>query len=181
MNSLLHSKRFKKNLFKWLLMYSISLGMLTIVVTYSRFITTYNSTADKARPAKFALDFSYSRICEDKESGTICDQGSMRPEEYLEYDFNIDASKGEVNTLVVANITIDDNFEFVSLLPISGNNMSYNLLDNGIEFTGTMMKGTKNTYKIKLRYKGYNTDAYKNAINYDSILKVDYAATQDNN
>ena len=173
MNSLLHSRRFKKNLLKWLIMYSISLGMLTMVVTYSRFITTYTST-DVARPAKFALDFAYSRICDG-------DLGSMRPEEYLEYDFNIDAQKSEVDTLVVANITIDDNFEFVSLLPVSGNNMSYTLLANGIEFKGTMPKGTINTYKIKLRYKEYNTDAYKTAINYDSILKVDYAATQDSN
>lgn len=180
MNSLLHSRRFKKNLFKWLLMYGISLGMLTMVVTYSRFITTYTST-DVARPAKFALDFAYSRICDGQESGTACDLGSIRPEEYLEYDFNIDATKGEVDTIVVADIMIDDNFEFVSLLPVSGNNMSYNLLDNGIEFKGTMPKGTKNTYKIKLRYKGYNTDAYKAAINYDSILKVDYSATQDSN
>ncbi len=180
MNSLLHSRRFKKNLLKWLIMYSISLGMLTMVVTYSRFITTYTST-DVARPAKFALDFAYERICDGQESGTACDLGSMRPEEYLEYDFNIDAKKSEVDTLVVANITIDDNFEFVSLLPVSGNNMSYTLLANGIEFKGTMPKGTINTYKIKLRYKEYNTDAYKTAINYDSILKVDYAATQDSN
>lgn len=181
MNSLLHSKRFKKNLVKWLMMYCCALSMLTIVVTYSKYITTYNSTADEARPAKFALDMTYSKICEGQVSGTPCDMGSTRPEEYLEYEFNIDATKGEVDTLVVADITIDDSFEFVELLPVNSNSMAYTLMSNGIKLTGTMTKGTINTYKIKLRYKEYNTEAYKSAINYDNILKVDYAATQTNN
>lgn len=180
MNSLLHSKRFKKNLFKWLMMYCGVLCMLTIVVTYSRYITTYNGS-DDARVAKFALDMTYSRICEGQGIGTTCDIGSTRPEEYLEYDFNIDATKGEVDTLIVANITIDENFEFVSLTPVNGNNMEYTLLPNGIEFKGTMIKGTKNTYKIKLKYKKYYEDAYKTPIDYDKILKVDYSATQDDN
>lgn len=179
MNSLLHSKRFKKNLFKWLMMYCGVLCMLTIVVTYSRYITTYNGS-DDARVAKFALDMTYSKICQNQESGTTCDMGNTRPEEYLEYEFNIDATKGEVNTIVVANVIINKSFEFISLTPIKGNNMSYDLIENGIEFTGTMLKGTKNTYKIKLKYKEYNTDAYKKPIDYDNILKVDYAATQEN-
>lgn len=190
MNSLLHSKRFKKNLLKWLMMYCGALCMLTIVVTYSKYITTYNSTADEARVAKFALDMTYSKLCEEQESGTTCDMGNTRPEEYLEYEFNIDATKGEVDTLVVADITINDSFELATndetqmyefQLVSGNNNMSSTLSDNKIELTGTMKSGTINTYKIKLRYKEYNTEAYKSAINYDEILKVDYAATQANN
>ena len=39
MFKLLHSKLFRQNLFKWIFMYIAALGLLTSVITYSKYIT----------------------------------------------------------------------------------------------------------------------------------------------
>ena len=46
MKGLLHSKLFRKNLFTWLFMYIIVIGLFTTVVTYSKYISSMQN-ADK--------------------------------------------------------------------------------------------------------------------------------------
>ena len=39
MKGLLHSKRFKENLYRWLFMYVGVIALLTTVITYSKYVT----------------------------------------------------------------------------------------------------------------------------------------------
>ena len=57
MSKLLHSKTFRKNLFKWIFMYICALLVIFTVVTYSRYITK-SSLGDEAKAAKFNLEIA---------------------------------------------------------------------------------------------------------------------------
>lgn len=174
MNSLLHSKRFKKNLLKWLLMYGSALCMLTIVVTYSKYISTYTSNPDTARVAKFDVKMDYSCASDD------CKVINSRPVPQLEYYFKIE-NNSDVPTLIVTNIKVNEDFTFARLEKVQAedNDIKYSLTNNEIKLE-TISSNSTNTYKIILNYNKYNDgEYYKSPHDYDTnkLLTIGYSAT----
>lgn len=201
MNSLLHSKRFKKNLYKWLMMYFGALCMLTIVVTYSKYISTYTSDPDTAKVAKFDIELKY--VCKEVDgtetiSPTPCATQSTRPEQYLEYEFYIDASKNEVDTEVIAVVTIDSNFKIASNKGTgmydfkqidNTTTLNTSLKDNQIQLSGVMNCNSSGRFKVKLEYINYGSldkekydvygiPYYQKERTLNNILSLSYTAEQ---
>lgn len=132
MKGLLHSKRFRKNLKKWLCMYIGAIMLLTTVITYSKYISKYNVT-DNARVTKF--DVKISNItnnynCTQKEEAKeefSCkinletEKPSYRPTEEIAYEFSVEPDF-EVNTILVVTLNVDkDNFIIQKLEEIGEN------------------------------------------------------------
>lgn len=125
MKGLLHSKRFKKNLKKWLFMYVCALLMLTTVITYSKYISQYGMN-DVARITKFNVEIEnvgvegdgYSCDILDNEYKTVnCEVNpdiKYRPTKYLDYTFKL-LPDFEVETLLTTSIYVPDTFEIVAL------------------------------------------------------------------
>ena len=92
MKGLLHSKRFKENLYRWLFMYVGVIALLTTVITYSKYVTQLIPTEEKARPAKFDVEIantdSAGNDCTKVESVTT---GIYRPTSEIKYYFKIKA------------------------------------------------------------------------------------------
>ena len=183
MKGLLHSKRFKQNLAKWLFMYVGVMLLLTTVVTYSRYISSMHTKED-ARPAQFDVAIEYDKnnlVCEDL---TNCFSGTFRPTSKLEYTFTVDTTKIEVNTDFVLTVTLHEDFKIESLKNIT-NNTDIALTDaekNNLKPTSISSKiyapsGKTETYKIVVYYgKPINKDT--DFTNIHEIVKVGYSAKQ---
>jgi len=126
MKGLLHSKRFKKNLKKWLFMYMCALLMFTTVITYSKYISQYGM-GDVARITKFNVEIENVAInnndeykCDvlNNEKKTLnCTANSdlkYRPTKDLNYTFKL-LPDFEVNTLLTTSMYVPDTFEIISL------------------------------------------------------------------
>ncbi len=194
MKGLLHSKRFKKNLTKWILMYIGVIGLLTTVITYSKYMTTLHGESDTARVAKFAID-----IRDDKCSNVVtkyCNYDTYRLTDEIEYYFTVDATGLEVITKVYLTFTINSNFEIVKneITEIDPTTLEERtiLLENnsgstGLNYVKTVKEGidnfgpggnTKKIYKIVLKYNGSD---YASSYPYDEnrpIVQLDYSAIQ---
>lgn len=103
MKGLLHSKRFKANLRKWLFMYVGVMGLLTTVITYSKYISSFGGT-DKSRATKFEIEVTPEGCTSD-----VCLLGNYRPMNEIEYDFDVD-EEFEVNTYVILSFLPQDKF-----------------------------------------------------------------------
>lgn len=116
MKGLLHSKRFKSNLGKWLCMYVGVLLLLTTVVTYSKFISNMQGDDDESKPAKFNVDvIGYgTKLEETPEGTTIYDAGLQRPNAPLTYYLKIN-TEFEVATSLSLNATIQSEFNLMSV------------------------------------------------------------------
>ena len=82
MKGLLQSKRFKKNLGKWVFMYVICMGIFTTVITYSKYISNMLDDDDSARVSKFNVGLKY---CKD----ALCEEEGIDPfdpERYKPYE-----------------------------------------------------------------------------------------------
>lgn len=107
MKWLLHSKRFRKNLCKWLFMYIGVMCSITSVITYSRYITNMQF-GDKARPAKFDVSVDYlnvcagyncSNYCDGKKATEKCELPVFRPTvKDISFYFKVDTNDLEVKT-----------------------------------------------------------------------------------
>jgi len=109
MKGLLHSKRFKQNLAKWLFMYVGVMMLLTTVITYSKYISSFG-VSDEARSTKFSV-----KIKPDDNitcDGVTCNLGSTRPTSLIEYGFTINVEEVEVTSDLYITITLDDSFKF---------------------------------------------------------------------
>ena len=123
MKGLLHSKRFKNNLGKWLCMYVGVLLLLTTVVTYSKFITNMQGDDEESKPAKFNVDvIGYgTKLEETPEGTTIYDAGLQRPNAPLTYYLKID-TEFEVATSLTLNATIQSEFNLISVTELKNGN-----------------------------------------------------------
>ena len=97
MKGLLQSKKFRKNLSKWLFMYVGVMLLLTTVVTYSKYISKFQGN-DEAKTARFELRMA----CIDN-TGNACPQELSRMVEKgkkmeLNYVFDFDPSKLDVKS-----------------------------------------------------------------------------------
>lgn len=116
MNKLLHSKTFRQNLFKWVFMYIAALGLLTSVITYSKYITNMMSTGE-ARASKFAVTIEpyndESFKCPPDSPKNCVTNIQVRPTKEIEVYFKIDLNDLEVKTNVVLRAsagTLKGNF-----------------------------------------------------------------------
>lgn len=201
MKGLLHSKRFRKNLRKWLFMYIGVMALLTTVVTYSRYITS-KSSDDIARAAKFNVKITRDETiaadnCEtkydeaNKKDKVTCETGTFRPTSNLEYIFNVDTSEIEVNTDLYLTIDAGMDFELVEIHNLTdpseiitiSNTADNNETKKKIIYKKVDATTRGNTkYKVIVKYAGLitNDEYIMNEEAYE-IIKVSYAATQRNN
>lgn len=195
MKELLHSKSFKRNLRKWIFMYCCVMFVLTIVITYSRYISA-RSVVDRARAAKFDVKVSYDSCSSKNITGNVtCFDDNMteaRPADKVNFYYTVDTSGLEVATKLVTTIKINNKKTPDGKLYFS-NFKLYNIDDNKetlIDITSsddsitsteniTLGKGKKKHYKLVMDY-AYQDVGYSEPIvlENEKFISVDYSATQ---
>ncbi len=160
MKKLLQSRKFRKNLGKWIFMYVICMGLFTTVVTYSKYISKMLSSNDEARVSKFNVKLRY---CENEN----CENGgtdnyitkNYRPTSEIVYYFSVDASDLEVNADLLLTIRINSHFKLKEIIEITQgenkpvNNISKNSGDT-MSITTSVNAGSKTLkkYKVVVKY-----------------------------
>lgn len=181
MKGLLHSKTFKANLRKWLFMYVGTLCILSSVITYSKYMSSCNSS-NEARPAKFNIKINYVDTCENNDDGESCSTDeNIRPLENYEFYFKVDTTEVEVasNIAILAeiNTTYKETFSKVKIVEVDETlknvineepDMSYTLLpqDTGVRY-----------YKVIVKHKITQQNSIGNSNN-NSVLTVGYSVEQ---
>ena len=206
MKGLLHSKKFRTNLYKWLFMYVGVMLMLTTVITYSRYMTSLQ-ISDEARTAKFNVQVKgIQQMCPGTSS--TCNVGAYLVGNKMDYYFTVDPEelevRAEVSRLV---IQVKNNFRIQKIdnVKISTNaegmpveEIIKTICDSSTTNTclGTESKAT-NTYTYSLKEPVLLDLSNKEAINYkvtllyvgdnitnpegvyiDKIITVDYTVEQ---
>lgn len=124
MIGLLHSETFRKNLSKWVFMYIAVICLLTSVITYSRFISSFGN-ADEARSTKFNVKIEPiatqtscpddGELDEGDPSSTAILCTTSRPTSLLEYYFKVDVTEIEVKSEVYLRARAgDENYQTLS-------------------------------------------------------------------
>ena len=181
----LHSKLFRKNLKKWLLMYIIVIGFLTTIITYSKYISSIKSQ-DSARVAKFNVDIK-NLSC----SNTDCNTGEKRPTEKIEYDFEVTTDlEVKTNVFLTAYISNKFNYEIYDVTTTKEKVDTTSEKEIEGKLAGEVAKvstwnitipaGSKITkkYKIIVNYKS-ESDSYKEIKDTPyNIVRIDYSAIQ---
>ena len=176
MSKLLHSKTFRKNLFKWFALYICVMLCTYSVITYSKYISDLQANSS-TRTAKFVLDVQDGDIC-SVSSPDVCNIDYFKPYDQIDYKFSIDTNEIEVSTLLVANIVVNSNFTIVGIYEdgeeiIIASDDRYTKTGNTIKITETV--GITNVftrdYTLRLSFNGTGT-SFSNAVT------VNYAATQ---
>lgn len=182
MNYLFYSKKFRKNLFKWLFMYFGFLLLFTTVVTYSRYISNL-TTNDYARPAKFNVKVNNYGICDSSNYNYECNYGLLRPQDKLEYYFEIDTRELEVSTTFVTLITIDENFGDYVLYNVTDNKLledgnDYIVKNNKIIITENLRVVDTYIRKYKLTVSYKNLSSYNETKDINNAVIIGYSAIQ---
>lgn len=164
MKRLLQSKRFKRNLQKWLCMYVGAVLLLTSVVTYSKYITSLG-LAEGARVTKFRVKVT-SDNCTDKG---ICETDEYSQVSNIPYNFRIDTTELEVRTFLSVSIDVDPDFLILSVKEDDGTV----IYDSDKSFTECNDDSSCN-YEIKdyRAYKFKDIDKKLNRIRLDRIVKA---------
>lgn len=191
MKELFYSKTFKKNLAKWICMYVCAIGLFVGIITYSRYMASY-PVDDTSRMVKFNVDVSYDKICTEQKIGTVCSYDNIRPTEYLDYYFKVDTSELEVDTDFVTTFIVNkEYFEDYKLYEVTddkeiefttdNSNYTYKVTDNIITLTETIKAGSgkERKFKLKVRYKNYDSDNYyDSSVNITEAIVIGYSAIQ---
>ncbi len=175
MGWLLHSKKFKEKLAKWIIMYIAVMCLLGSVITYSKYISSLvNKDPSQVGTANFNLTIEpVFQGCEEKDI-TIKDENgnetttkvencslTTRPTKGIEYLFTVDYDELDVNTEIILRMA----FNSVSLLNYKNIILSEVELDaEGKEFKETPL---------------FKFDDYEN--NSDRITIGDYGVKRGNN
>lgn len=116
MKGLLQSKRFRKNLSKWVFMYVICMGIFTTVITYSKYISNMLDDDDTARVSKFNVGLKYCKDASCKDEGMEpFDPETYRPYEKMIYYFAIDKSAMEVQSDLLITLKTDRHFKITDV------------------------------------------------------------------
>ncbi len=196
MKGLLHSKKFRKNLYKWLCMYVGVLMLFTSVVTYSKYVSSISGTSE-ARVAKFKLEVvpEGCDIAEDTDKSCVIDE--WRPTEAKTFVVNINASFEVLTNLSLSyTVNYNDGFRVSEIVDGLGNEIEFRksqpteYLDFSIESRKLMGEEFNKVLKITVVYdpcfwKSKNGEAcdptdYQSIQNkkvYD-IISVGYLANQ---
>lgn len=131
MKGLIHSKKFRQNLFNWLFVYVGVLGLLASVVTYSKYISSLG-TKDEARVTKFNVKIEFAEECSNNSATTICNMGNYLPFEKMYYYFKVDTREIETaaNIYLTASVQGIDasKYKITSIDEVisSGEEVTYN-------------------------------------------------------
>lgn len=179
MTDLLHSKKFRTNLYKWLLSYTGVMLLLTNVITYSKYISKFE-LKDNARIAKFNVEITSIDTCLD-EKEISCNIGSFRPTSEIEYNFKVQTDF-EVKTEMTVSIFVNSDFKIQSVVDGAGNLIT-SCQDKTTCSTPiqTMSPGTKTeTYKVIIKYAGEETQDgnYTTEKEYAEVVRIGYSASQ---
>lgn len=109
MKGLLHSKKFKTNLRKWLFMYVGTLCILTSVITYSKYMSKFNGESE-ARTAKFNIKVEHVDKCSSLEDLVCLTGENTRPLENYDFYFKVDTTELEVKTRVVITVKVNEPY-----------------------------------------------------------------------
>ncbi len=191
MKGLLHSKRFRKNLTKWLTMYVGVMLLMTTVITYSRYVSSIEGS-DSARVAKFVVKVNYGE--EACPVDNTCNLGTKRPTSNLNYHFTLDTNEIEVRTFLTLSIYLHEDFSLVS---INGTNVENLTLDKTKEFCfkdsctdsdyetynygtivipNTLIEAKNQSFALEVKYNGQD---YENIARKDyNVVVVGYSAEQ---
>ena len=178
MRSLLQSRNFRKNLYRWIGMYVAVILFFTSVVTYSKYMVGVASH-ENARVANFNVDISYEQTkdCLPGNDET-CLIGVYRPTSKIPYYFTV-----EIIEFAKMEEGKDSDYQIVNLDGLKE--------ENKIKITDTLMpkEGKKIKYKIVGAYNGANIVTDENGNTYyehgnedisqiDKIVTLDYSARQ---
>lgn len=180
MKYLLYSKRFRKKLSKWLVMYCFIICLFTLVVTYSRYITN-NVSDDTARVAKFNIEFKFDKACIGETD--ICNLGVTRPQKEIDYYFSVDTTEVEVNTDLIMTMKVNTDFDNYKLYDVDNNKLleqgiDYEVNNNIITLRRDITEYTRGIkhYKLNVEYKNVNN--YAQEYSYASAVHIGYKAVQ---
>ncbi len=196
MKRLLHSKRFRKNLCKWVFMYIGVIVLFTTVITYSKYVSQLMSAEDSARVAKFQVYVEANKPCGSSGATSYCNPtGTIRPTAEISYYFTVRTDL-EVKTDLYLTAILNKRFTLIKLeevgnsATISTESKDHNIsIGDRIEtYTASTWKvGTieaaqniEKIYKITIKFNPLNEKDYSNVtanMDYD-ILRVGYSATQ---
>lgn len=189
MKGLLHSKKFRKNLYKWLCMYVGVLMLFTSVVTYSKYVSMI-SAKDKARVAKFEIEVLPDGCTVEADREKTCSIGEWNPLESKTFNIKVKGDfEVEVKMLLLYEINRKDGFKIVSItddetdfefLPsASEGQISISDLVNQYDDDGNYIDGEYNkTLKITIAYdpclnkKGACDPADYGSIDENNIYKI---------
>lgn len=200
MKGLLHSKRFKENLYRWLFMYVGVIGLLTTVITYSKYMTQLVPNGDTAKTAIFEADIKYTdasgNVC---AAGTSCTTGVYRPTSEIKYYFIL-----ETNFEVLADIYLttrikDDDyskqFKIISIKKVVSPTEKTTIVDDkttgfdGMLYTAHFQnemdvdnrpKPSKELYEVTVQYKGTFDSTTEFSTEAKPVIEVGYTAEQRN-
>ncbi len=110
MKRLLHSKTFRNNLGKWLLMYAGIMVLFTTVITYSKYVSSM-MTNDSSRVSTFDVSLLAENCTTTDENG-YCNVGTRRPTEQIDYYFTLNYNL-EVKTDLFFTFYLNNRFSFV--------------------------------------------------------------------
>lgn len=198
MKGLLHSKRFRRNLKRWICMYVGVLVLFTSVVTYSRYVSNL-SLNDEAKVTKFNVNIGKG------EASTESGKDPFLPTDTIYYTFTV-TPNFEVKTLLALTVNAEDRFTIESIIEETSNLEIYNkdirnqnagaitvsadtTVDGNNDNTKVVISRTissaeakSTTYKIALKFKYediketyYTLDEY---LREKAIVNVDYSARQ---
>lgn len=198
MKGLLHSKRFRRNLKRWICMYVGVLILFTSVVTYSRYVSNL-SLNDEAKVTKFNVNIGKG------EASTESGKDPFLPTDTIYYTFTV-TPNFEVKTLLALTVNAEDRFTIESIIEETSNLEIYNkdirnqnagaitvsadtTVDGNNDNTKVVISRTissaeakSTTYKIALKFKYediketyYTLDEY---LREKAIVNVDYSARQ---
>ena len=139
MRFLLHSEKFKKNLYKWIGLYILTIMLFTGVVTYSRYISSINAI-DVARTAKFKVNIEpLYEPCKNISEDTMCDTTEL-----------------EVSSDLVITIMVKDSFTNLRLYNLETNTLIKTVTDkNVLSITEEVYKTTRKITKYKILLRAY--------------------------
>lgn len=192
MKGLLQSERFKKNLSKWLCMYIGVMLLLTTVITYSKYISSFMGK-DEARAAKFNVKIN-STGCVFDTTKESCDSGVYFRDDAITYFFTVDTREIEAAAEFVLSISVHEQFAVEKIMKgtstlcekenckLNSQNV-ISLLTNQKETEDIQAgRGTITDYQVTVKFTG-DDDAFKE-FNYQSqsyqIVNLGYSAIQKN-
>ena len=117
MKGLLRSKRFRHNLYKWVTMYVGVMLLFTVVVTYSRYMSSLEGS-DQAKVARFEVGIRHKGCQGTLTEDNVCESGTFRPNSRIEYNFEVDTTKLEVATDLTLTIIVHSDFQILDLTDV---------------------------------------------------------------
>lgn len=203
MKGLLHSKRFKRNLKRWICMYVGVLILFTSVVTYSKYISSFTVNTSATIP-KFNVNINEKKVAVPNYNTDSA--GNYYPTSVIPYQFQINTNI-DVKTLLVLTVNAEEDFSIMTIKDISGNelfprsekaidckepsdtcyiinNYTINRVGKSININKIIQSENDNiseTFEVGLKYN-YESNTYyqfnRDYLNNMKIVNIDYSAKQ---